>query len=190
MANADLEAKMELLAKIIEGRVVHDEDRVQVCIKGTILGFPATIEALNAGWPFGVNYFIETHVIDDPNRPQDPNGLKMTFIPRVARGLVQIFARVLLVESRGQRVGDKRLESEFIMTYNNVDEAIRFSQYPGIAEKLKKLHKYSRFSELLVKAESGLWLAQPISFKSLDPDLFRETFKMLGDIGQVLFEAF
>jgi hypothetical protein len=95
-----------------------------------------------------------------------------------------------LVESRGQKVADKRLESEFIMTYNNYDEAVRFCQYPGLADKLKKLHRYAKFSELLVKADSGLWLAQPVSFKSLDPDLFRETFKMLGDIGQVLFEAF
>ena len=186
----DLDAKMQMLARIIEGRVVDDSNRVQVCLKGTILGFPATLEAINVGWPFGVNYYIETRVIDDPNQPRDPNALKLTFVPRVARGLIELFARVLLVESRGQKIGDKRLEEEFVMSFNNYEEAVRFCQYPAVSDKLKALHKYAKFSELLVKADSGLWLAQPVSFKTLDPDLFRETFKMLGDLGQILFEAF
>ncbi len=42
-----LEAKMETLAKIIDGHIVHDETRVAVCIKGTLLGFPATLEAIS-----------------------------------------------------------------------------------------------------------------------------------------------
>jgi len=187
---SELESKMETFAKIIEGRVVHDEGRVQICLKGTILGFPATLEAINAGWPFGVNYFIETQVIDDPDEEPDPQALKMTLVPRVAHGIMKMFARILLVEARGMRLGDKKLENEFIASYNNADEAFRFVQYPGIAEQLIKLHRQTKFSEMLIKAGSGLWLSQPVNFKSLDADLFRETFKMLGDIGQILFEAF
>jgi hypothetical protein len=33
-------------------------------------------------------------------------------------------------------------------------------------------------------------LSQPKNFHSLDPDVFRETFRLLAELGQVLFEAF
>jgi hypothetical protein len=181
---------METLAEIIEGRVVDDSTRVQVCLKGTQLGFPATFEAIGVGFPFGVNYFIETQVIEDPNARVNPNALKLTILPRVARGFTQIFARILLIESKGQPVGDKRLEREFIMSYNNNEEAFRFCQYPGVYETLMKLHRFSKFSELLVKPDSGLWLAQPVSFKNLHPDIYKETFSTLADLGQILFDSF
>jgi hypothetical protein len=186
----DLEPKMDTFANLIDGRAVDDHTRVQVCLKGTLLGFPATFEAIGAGWPFGVNYFIETEVIEDPNAPVNPSALNLTVLPRVARGFTQIFARILLIESKGQPVGDKRLEREFIFTYNNNEEAHRFCQYPGVYEKLMELHKFSKFSELLVKQGSGLWLAQPVNFRSLHPDVFRETFNTLADLGQILFDAF
>ena len=186
----DLAAKMQTFAELIEGRVVDDHTRVEVCLKGTVLGFPATLEAIGAGWPFGVNYFIETKVIDDPNEPENPMSLKLTLLPRVARGFMQIFARVLLIEARGQSIGDKRLEKEFILSFNNSEEAHRFAQYPGVYERLLDLHNYSKFSELLIKSNSGLWLAQPVNFRSLHADVCKETFKTMAEIGQILFESF
>jgi len=186
-----LEAKMETLAKIIDGHIVHDETRVAVCIKGTRLGFPATLEAISPGWPFGVNYFIETEVVaEEPHQEMGEQFLKLTILPRVAHGILAFAARLLLVEAKGQKVGDKRLEREFIISYNNAEEAHRFCQYPGIYERLVFLHKQSKFTEMLVKADSGLWMAQPVNFRALSPDLFRETFARLADIGQILFEAF
>lgn len=190
MPNFDVDAKCKAFAEIIEGRVVDDQVRVQVCLKGTVLGFPATLEAIGAGWPFGVSYFVETKVVDDPNEQEDPNALKLNILPRVVRGFASFFARILLFEPRGQRIGDKRIDSHFICSFNNSDEALRFFQYPGVYEKLMLLHDYAKFSELLVKAKAGLVLTQPTNFKSLDPDNFRETFKNLADLGQVLFEAF
>lgn len=186
----DLEVKMDGFAKLIDGRIVHDEQRVQVCLKGTVLGFPATLEAISAGWPFGVNYFIETKVIEDPNHPNQEGTLKLTILPRVARGLMQIFARVLLIEPRGQKVGDARLEKTFILSYNNIEDARRFCQYPGVYEKLIDLHNFAKFSELLIKADSGIWMAQPTNFRSLNPDQFKQTFKVLGDLGQIMFDIF
>jgi hypothetical protein len=186
----NLSAKMKAFADIIEGRVVHDEGRVQVCIKGTVLGFPATYEAIGAGFPFGGNYFIETKVIDDPNQEPDKRALNLTALPRVARGLLQILARIMLFEAKGQSVGDKRLEKMFIFSHNNRGEAERFVTYPGVFERLIEIHNYTKFTELLVKADAGLWLAQSENFKSLTPDLFRETFNVLGALGQNVFDAF
>lgn len=181
--------KLDLMARIIEGRVVADP-RFEVNIKGTVLGFPATLQAIKAGWPFGVTYTLETQVIEDPNRPTRPDALTMTISPRMTHGLMAFVARLLLFEPQGQHLQDKRMEKSFIFSFNNTMEAERFVKYPGVFENLLHLEEYAKFSEMVVKAQAGLVLSQPQNFNSLDPDVYRETFKLLGDIGQVLFEAF
>jgi len=188
--NHDLNSKMEAFARVIEGKVVHDENRVQVCIKGTVLGFPATLEAISAGFPFGVTYFVETQVIDDPNRVEKIDPLDMTVCPRYVRGIFGFLARIFLIEPKGQKLDDKRMESYFVSAYNNSEEAHRFVRYPGVVDTLLKLEEYSKFTELRVRAGHGLVLSQPKNFHSLDPDVFRETFRLLAELGQVLFEAF
>jgi hypothetical protein len=52
------------------------------------------------------------------------------------------------------------------------------------------LEHCSKFSELTIRAKAGIVVNQPQNFNSLDPDVFRETFKLMADTGQVLFEAF
>jgi hypothetical protein len=185
----DLDAKQQAVADIIEGRVVAN-DRVSICVKGSVLGFPATLEALGAGFPFGVMYFLETQVVDDPSKPPVTNELKMTVTPRYGRGMFAFFARVLLFESSGMKVGDKNMESRFIFTYNSYPLAQRFVKYPGVPEILEKLEQYGHFSEMTIKSDAGLYLSQPKSFRDLDLDVCRETFRLLGELGQVLFEAF
>lgn len=181
--------KLEMLARIIEGRVVEDP-RFEVNIKGTVLGFPATLQAIKAGWPFGVTYTLETQVIEDPNRPTRADALSMTLSPRMTRGLMAFIARLLLFEPQGQHLQDKRMEKSFIFSFNNTMEAERFVKYPGVFENLLHLEEYAKFSELVIKAQAGIVLSQPQNFNNLDPDVFRETFKIMGEIGQILFEAF
>lgn len=183
-------SKLQEIAKIVEGRVLEDDARFEVNIKGTVLGFPATLQALKAQWPFGVTYILETRVIEDPDRPQRTDDLQLTISPRATRGIFSWIAQVLLFEPRGQKVSDKRMEAAFMFTFNNAADANRFLQYPGVFDKLVKLDTFAKFTELFVKAEAGLSLSQPTCFNSLDPDVCREVFKLLGDLGQVIFEAF
>jgi hypothetical protein len=181
--------KVDMIARMIEGRIVEDP-RFEVNIKGTVLGFPATLQAMKAGWPFGVTYTLETQVIDDPNRVIQPNPLSMTISPRMAHGIMSFFAKLLLFESQGQHLQDKRMENAFIFSFNNNMEAERFVKYPGVFENLLNLQEYAKFSEMVIKAHAGLVLSQPQNFNTLDPDVCRETFKLLGEVGQTLFEAF
>ncbi len=185
----DLKAKLEAVAEIIEGRVVSDST-LPVCVKGAVLGFPATLQALSPNWPFGVSYCIETEVVDDPNRPARESVLKMTLYPRLGRGLMGFITHVLLFESKGMPVPDKRLSGKFVFSYNDSDLAERFVKYPGVGEKLLALEEHSRFSEMTIKSDAGLVLSQPKSFNALDLDVCRATFRELAEIGQVLFEAF
>lgn len=190
MADVDIEAKKKAVAQIIEGRVVHDEKRVAVCIKGSALGFPATLEATNFGWPLGCMYFIETKVIVDPSKPAAPHPLSLVITPRQGRGLLAIIFRLLLLESEGMPVGDKRIQSRFVITYADRDIAERFLKYPGVFDNLLKLEKYCQFGEMQIRGDAGIYLSQSTSFKKLDLDVCRETFRTLSELGQVLFEAF
>lgn len=184
------EDKVQTFAKIIEGQSITDDPRFEVFLKGTVLGFPVMLQAIKATWPFGLIYTVETQVIDDPNATPDPNALFMQLSPRVVRGFFAFFAKILLFEPTGQHLSDRRMQQHFMFSYNNALEAERFVRYPGLFENLIKLEQAAKFSELTIRAKAGLVLTQPHNFNSVQPDVFRETFKVMADVGQVLFEAF
>lgn len=187
----DLQAKLQAVADILEGRIVDaQESGVAVCVKGSVLGFPATLQAISPSWPFGVTYIVETEVVEDPNKTRIDDLLQMVIYPRMGRGFLGFFSHILLFESRGMSVRDKRLESKFIFSYNDDQLAERFVKYPGIADRLISLEDYSKFSEITIKTDAGIVLSQPKSFNAVDLDACRVTFKTLAEIGQVIFEAF
>lgn len=181
-------AKLRALAEVLEGRVVTDTHRVEVCVKGTMLGFPATLEALRATFPFGCSYFIETNV-DKTSQP-DPSMLNITIMPRYAKGLLSFITRILLFESKGQSVGDKSFDSRYICSFNDSAQAERLIAYPGITDKINELYHLTGFNELLIRVGAGLYLSQPKSFNSINIDVAKEVFRTLAEIGQVLFEDF
>jgi|GEM_PF-456128 len=185
---ADL-AKQKAIAEIIEGKVVDDSKRVEVCIKGTLLGFPATLEAIRSGFPFGVSYFVETEP-DMKSRPPADQVFYISVVPRFATGIISILSRIFLFESRGQSVGDKHFEGRYVFNHNSFELAERFVHYPGVKDRIEDLQKYTGFNELVVRAGYGVYLSQPKSFNQLDLDVCREAFRLLGELGQVVFDAF
>ncbi len=185
----DIEAKVASIAAVLEG-ALEPSDRVEICIKGIVLGFPAALEAFSPSFPFGVNYFVETKVVDDPQGGLAKNPLKLTIAARHARGFLSVLIRLLLFERQGQLLNQANIDRAFICQYDQDDEAKRFGRYPGVDEKLLALHRYSNFTELVIKTDAGLYLAQQVSFEKLDVDVCRETFRLLGELGQVIFDAF
>lgn len=190
MSSKETDARALAIAQIIDGRRVQDNRPLEVCVKGSVLGFPASIEAINASWPFGVTYNLNTKIVIDPEKQETSLPLKMTITPRTVRGPIAIIARLLLFESKGAPVGDKRYDSRYIISYNNVKLAERFARYPGVFENIAKLEQFCKFSELHIVSDAGISLNQPRAFNTLDLDICRETFRILGDLGQVLFDAF
>ncbi len=190
MSSKETDARAAAIAQIIDGRRVEDNRPLEVCVKGSILGFPASIEAINANWPFGVTYNLDTKIVIDPSKQQGNVPLKMTITPRSVKGIASIFARLFLFEAKGMPVGDKRFESRYIISYNNVRLAERFGRYPGVFENIVKLEQFCKFSELHILSDAGISLNQPRAFNSLDLDICRETFRIMGELGQVLFDAF
>lgn len=187
----DLLAKQQAVAEIIDGRVVDAQEQgLAVCVKGSVLGFPATLQAISPGWPFGVMYIVETEVVEDPNSQRLDDLLQMVVYPRMGRGIMGFFSHVLLFEARGMPVRDKKLESHFIFSHNNDELAERFVKYPGISDRLLALEQYAKFSEITIKTDAGVVLSQPKNFSAMDLDACRVAFKTLGEIGQVIFEAF
>ncbi|MDR3612346.1 MAG: hypothetical protein P4L53_02195 [Candidatus Obscuribacterales bacterium] len=183
-------AKVKTAAELIEGRVVVGEAPVAVMIRGMVLGFPALFQAIYEGWPFGVTYVIETRVIDDSSRIANKYDLVINIMHRNARGPLRSVMRLLLMESRGVAVGDKRIQEKYLINCNNNEQADRFLRYPGVYDALLKLEEMTKFTEIQVKANAGLSLSQPKSFNSLDLDVYLETFRALSELGQILFESF
>ncbi|MBX9769965.1 MAG: hypothetical protein K2X29_01260 [Candidatus Obscuribacterales bacterium] len=190
MTSKETEARIAAVAQIIDGRQIKDNRPLEVCVKGSVLGFPAAIEAINTNWPFGVTYNLDTKIVIDPSRQPTNLPLKMTITPRTVSGPIAIFARLLLFEAQGMPVGDKRYDSRFVLSFNNVKLAERFARYPGVFENITKLEQFCKFSELHIISDAGLSLNQPRAFKTLDLDICRETFRIMGELGQVLFDAF
>lgn len=186
-----VESKAQTIANFIDGNVVDDAERVAVCIKGVVNGFPATLEAMYANWPFGITYTIETNVVVDPTQQRGPHGGgTITIYPRFGRGITSLFTKLLLFEGSGSPVGDKRLEKVFNFSYDDRDMAERFVHYPAVSEYLFNLERLGKFSELIIRPEAGIYLAVPTNFNALEYETCRKTFELLGFMAKALFEAF
>ena len=186
---SELEGKQLALAKLIDGQVIDDSERVAVHVKGQVNGFPATLQAFSTGWPFGCMYAIETN----PGAQVEvslENQAKITILPRMGRGIWSFFFHAFLFESKGRGVRDKKLESKLIFSYDNAEPALRFCRYPGVPDILLEMEKYSKIKELVIKTDQGLYLSQGVSSHLLDTDVCQATFKWMGELGQVIHDAF
>jgi hypothetical protein len=183
-----IQAKLAQLAQSIDGQVIANQTRVEVCVKGIIAGFPVTLEATKISYPFGVNYFLETG--NFANRQVTPDTFKLTVMPRYMSGWLSLISRVLFFENRGQKLNLPQLEEALRFKYDNAAAAKRFAHYPGVAKNILELEKIARFNEILVNSSAGIYLSQPISFQALELGLCKEIFSIMAELGQVLFEAF
>ena len=182
--------KVQKAVELIEGRLVTDEAPVALLIRGTVLGFPAIFQAINENWPFGVTYIIETKVVDDPAQDANTGSWSMTIMHRNAKGPLRALMRVLLMESRGANVGDKRIQQKYLISCTSNEQADRFLRYPGVYDALLALEDMTKFSEINIKANAGISLSQPKSFSGLDLDVYLETFRAVSQLGQILFDSF
>ncbi len=185
----ELEGKQQAVAKLIDGQMIDDSERVAVLLKGVVKGFPATLQAFSVGWPFGCTYAIETNIVENPNiNPADQ--AHITILPRMGRGMMQFFFHAFLFEQKGKSVRDKKLENKLIFNYNNAEPALRLIKYPGVADIFLEMERHCKFKEMVIKTDQGLYLSQSVSFKNLDLDLCQATFRWMGELGEILQEAF
>ncbi len=82
------------------------------------------------------------------------------------------------------------LDSAFIFKFDHPILAKMFAHHEGVAEIIQKLQEQEHFSEMVINSSAGLYLAQPTPFGALDLEQCKETFNLLANLGQVLFEAF
>jgi hypothetical protein len=184
----DTRAKLEETARMLDGRIKEPEagSGPAICVQGYVSGFPCRLEAFSPDWPFGVNYSIKTEIA-----PRNPGyeTFALTVIPRMGKGLFGFVTKLLFFEATGIKVQDKNLQKTFIFNCENRSSLDRFLGYSAIPDALLKLHALS-FNELKIVSNAGLYLSQPKSFSKLDLGACRETFRLLAEIGQVLYERF
>jgi hypothetical protein len=184
----DHSGKANALAKAIGGKVVDDSERVEVSVQCEVLGFPITIEAIRATFPFGTNYYVNIDVLKEGIT--DPSVMTLLITPKVTKGFWNLIGRLLLLDPRVRPIGDPHFDAIFNMATNDYAAALRFVRYPTMLDKIKALQEYTGFMELHVKAKAGLLLRQPTSLEGLNLDVARETVRVLGEMGQILFDVF
>lgn len=177
------------LASAIEGKSIDTQGRVEVAVKGSVLGFPATLEAIRCHMPFGVSYFIETDVLGTASSKSE-SSFTLAIAPRVTRGIWQALGRLLLVDAKSKQLGDKRFDAYFLASTSDTAKAKRLVTYPGMYDKLLHLHQFNNFTELHIRVPQGLVLQQPTCLDELDIDVARESFKQLAEIAQTVYELF
>ncbi|MBI5176190.1 MAG: hypothetical protein SFV17_11735 [Candidatus Obscuribacter sp.] len=181
-----VEDKKKNFATIVDGKVVDDSERVAVCIKGSVLGFPATIEAIKPDFPFGTSFYLETDVLHEHQGTKPSFTIVVT--PKVAKGLSGFLGRLLLIDAHERPTGIKVFDSELLAHSEDLDICHRFIGYPGMAEKLRDLQRFNGFREFHIQGGKGLCLICPTNFKGLSYDVARETLQVMATIAQVLFE--
>jgi hypothetical protein len=143
--------------------------------------------------PWSVSYALETNIVENPDEDRshyNKDQAKINFVPRIGKGMWSILSRLFLFETKGQKVHDKQLEKTMIITYDNQEPALRFIKYPGVSEILMTLHDDCHLKEMVVKTDEGIYFNQGVNFKDMDMDLCQATFKYMGELSQVLAEAF
>lgn len=187
---SDIQEKAEQIAQIINGEVKDESNRVAVCVKGVVLGHPATFEAIQPGWPFGVMYALESRRSPSDVPVDERRVLKLSVYPRVGRGLWGLLTRLLLFESRGNPIGNRDLENLMHFNYDDRTLAEYFIHCPDVATNLVYLEEAAKFSEVVIKTDTGIYLAQPTNFHDLDIDLCLEIFRALSTIAQRMDQYF
>jgi hypothetical protein len=185
---ADHTSKANALAKALEGKVIDDSARVEVSVQCERFGFPITVEGIRATFPFGTSYYINIDVLKEKNT--DPTLMTLLITPKVTKGIWNLIGRLLLLDARVRPIGDPGFDSAFNMTTNDYAAALRFVRYPAMLDKINQLQEFTGFTELEVKAKTGMVLRQPTSIEALNLDVARESVRVLGEMGQILFDVF
>ncbi len=182
----DIEKKLTALAQLLEGKVVSNKVAVPVCVKGIISGFPVTVQAVQSAYPFGTSYFLET----DSFAKSTHASFKLTILSKYARGWLSQITRFLFFERRGQTVDIPALDSSMVFKCNNIFLAKEFLHCPNVADDILQLAQLSKFSEMVIQSDAGLYLSQPVSFGELDLDNCQVILQTMAKLGHVLFQAF
>lgn len=185
----EIESKKQQLARQLNGEVIADQPGLSACIKGQIKGFSATVQAVYPGWPFGVMYIVATNP-GAADAPPNPQAGRITLYPRVGRGIGSFFSFLFLFEGKSMPVGDRRLEDQFNFVYDNRDIAMQFVHQEGVADQIRNLESRCRFSELVIRTDMGLYLAQPKSFDKIDLAECMETLNLMADLVSVIANNF
>jgi hypothetical protein len=183
--------KVQVISEAIGATPEKNTGFNDLVLKGKRGEYDITLTVFKPFFPFGVGYMISFGNEEAQDADFDTSQtLKLTVTPRFAKGLMSIFGRLLLFESKGLSVQDTKFESRFITTYNEKDLMQAYFNAPGVKKTIWDLSMKEEFNELVINSEMGIYLYQPQSFNYLAVEKCKQTFDALQMLCDSLQEVF
>lgn len=178
--------KLQVICETLKAKPEKNSGFNDLVLKGKRKGYDFTLTVFKPFFPFGTGYLINFNMPDETQEPY----LKLTVLPRFAKGLMSIFGRLILFESKGQTVKDGKFERRFITTYNDMDLALAFLENPGVKKLIWDLSMSEEFNELVINSNSGIYLYQPQSFNYLAVEKCEKTLDTMVKLAEAVTEVF
>lgn len=186
-------SKVQVISEALGAEPEKNTGFNDLVLKGKRGEYDITLTAFKPFFPFGVGYMISfgNEEIQEADTGSDTSQtLKMTIIPRFAKGLMSIFGRLFLFESKGLPVQDGKFESRFITTYNEKELMQAYFNAPGVKKTIWDLSMQQEFNELVINSEMGIYLYQPQSLNYLAVEKCKQTFDAMQMLCDSLQEVF
>ncbi|MBP7863732.1 hypothetical protein KA183_18755 [bacterium] len=185
--------KVQVISEALGAKPDKNAGFNDLVLKGKRGEYDITLTVFKPFFPFGVGYMISFG--DEENQESDVDSdtsqsLKLTVTPRFAKGLMSIFGRLFLFESKGLPVQDGKFESRFITTYNEKELMQAYFNAPGVKKTIWDLSMKQEFNELVINSEMGIYLYQPQSFNYLAVEKCEQTFDAMQILCDSLQEVF
>jgi len=186
-------SKVQVISEALGAKPEKNTGFNDLVLKGKRGEYDLTLTVFKPFFPFGVGYllsFPNAENAESNSDPEAPPPLKLTVLPRFAKGLMSIFGRLFLFESKGQSVQDGKFERRFITTYNERDLMFAYFSAPDVKKTIWDLSMKEEFNELVINSDTGVYLYQPQSFNYLAVEKCLSTFEALESLADSLTEVF
>jgi len=186
-------SKVQVISEALGASPDKNSGLNDLILRGKRGDYDIVLTVFKPFFPFGVGYMLSypnAVASEEEQDPSAPTALKLTILPRFAKGLTSIFGRLFLFESKGQPVQDSKFESRFIAGYNEKDLMLAYLNAPSVKKTIWDLSMQQEFNELVINSDSGIYLYQPQSFNYLAVEKCQSTFDAMESLANSLTEVF
>ncbi|MDX2105746.1 MAG: hypothetical protein SFY67_05025 [Candidatus Melainabacteria bacterium] len=189
-------SKVQVISDALKVKPDKDTGFNDLVLRGKRGDYDIALTVFKPFFPFGTGYLLSfpgaenAETSNDVSDPEALPPLKLTVLPRFAKGPMSILGRLFLFESKGQPVEDGKFERRFITSYNEKELMLAYFNAPMVKKTIWDLSMKEEFNELVINSDTGIYLYQPQSFNYLAVEKCESTFEAMEKLANSLTEVF